>query len=88
MARGAARRRRGGVAASIGASASGVFGVGLILLGKLVVARRLVFDPARQLLGVSKRDIVQIVRHTCFGIKKCGIVQCRAEIKFDQLVDA
>ena len=63
-------------------------GVGVILLGRLVVARRLVFDPAGQLLGVSKRDIVQIVRHTCFGIKKCGIVQCRAEIKFDQLVDA
>ena len=25
---------------------------------------------------------------TCFGIKKCGIVSCRAEIKFDRLVDA
>ena len=65
MAAGEARRRRGGVAAPIGAGAAGVFGVGVILLGKLVVSRRLVLsvDPARQLLGVSKLDIVQIVGH-------------------------
>ena len=63
MAAGEAYRRRGGVAAPIGAGAAGVVGVGGMLLGKLVVARRLVFDPARQFLGVSKRDVVQIIGH-------------------------
>ena len=50
--------------------------MGVILLGRLVVARRLVFDPARQLLGVSQRDIVQIVGHRPTFLQFCGVSNC------------